>query len=242
MKADNKKIKEAQRLILEAFSRGPGQFALAGGTALEIYYLHHRFSADLDFFSSDYDLKEIDSIISRFKKYTGCAVKLENEFISASRAKVRFYSASFKALNRPLKIDFVEDVLFARPDIKRFDGVPVYSVENIYTQKIAAIAGMQARTDEIGRQIIEGRLEARDAFDVYMLSKKIKPLHQFLKGLPSQTQRGVVHWYRTFSRQDLKLGLLDLDIYVNRFDARQMTIYLENEIKEFIKDVLGEEG
>ena len=240
MKADSKKIKEAQKCLLWAFSKRPGRFALAGGTALEFYYLHHRFSADLDFFSPSYDLKEIDGIISEFKKCGGCAVKLENEFISDNKAMVRFYSASFKSLKRPLKIDFVEDVFFAKPDIKKFDGVPVYSIENIYIHKMIALTGTQVREAAIGRQIMEGRLEARDAFDIYMLSKKIKPLHQFLKGLSSQLQRGVVHWYRTFSRQDLKLGLLDLDIYVNKFDAREMIVYLEGQIKKFIKEILRE--
>jgi predicted nucleotidyltransferase component of viral defense system len=241
IKAINKKIKQTQMILLQAFSRRPGGFALAGGTALELYYLHHRYSADLDFFSPVYDLKQIDGVISEFKNCKELAVvKLENEFISDNRARVRFYSASFKSIKRPLKVDFVEDVFFAKPDVKKFDGVPVYSVENIYKHKIIALAGTRPREDAIGRQIMEGRLEARDAFDIYMLSKNIKPLHQFLKGLSTQIQRGVVHWYRTFSRQDLKLGLLDLDIYVNKFDSREMIMYLEEEVKKFIKEVLEE--
>lgn len=225
---------------MEAFSKRPGNFALAGGTALELYYLHHRFSADLDFFSPGYDLKEINAIISEFKKRGRCTVKLENEFISDNRARVRFYSVSFKSLKRPLKIDFVEDVLFAKPVIKKFNSVPVYDIENIYMQKIITLTGTRVGKDEIGRQIMGGRLEARDAFDIYMLSKKIKPLYQFLKNSSRQIQRGIVRWYRTFSRQDFKLGLLDLDIYIDKFDAREMIIYLENQIKKFIKEVLEE--
>lgn len=238
MKPDNKKIKEAQKALLEVFSKRPGHFALTGGTALEIYYLHHRFSADLDFFSPSYNLKEINTIISQFKRDAGCAVKLENEFIATGKARVRFYTASFKSLKRPLKLDFVEDVLFDKPIIKRFDKTPVYSVKNIYLQKIAAITGTRMRKDEIGREIREGRLEARDAFDIYVLSKKIEPLHQFLKGLSSHMQRGMVHWYRIFSRQDIKLGLFDLDVYEKKFNAQHMIIYLEDEIKKFIKEVV----
>ena len=45
----DKKLRKAQLEILRIFSLRAGSFALAGGTALELYYLHHRFSVDLDF-------------------------------------------------------------------------------------------------------------------------------------------------------------------------------------------------
>ena len=101
-----------------------------------------------------------------------------------------------------------------------------------------AITGSRLGEDGLGREAIQGRKEARDIFDIYMLSKKIKPLHIFLKEVPQQQQRGMVHWYRTFSRQDLKLALLDLDIYDKKFNSREMIIYLENEIKKFAKGVI----
>jgi hypothetical protein len=70
-------------------------------------------------------------------------------------------------------------------------------------------------------------------------AKKIKPLHTFLKNVPATLQRGIVHWYRTFSRQDIKLALMDLDIYEPNFNSIRMIVYLENEIKEFIREVIG---
>jgi len=233
------KIKEAQKKILKVFAAKAKDFALSGGTALELYYLHHRFSADLDFFSPKYDLSEIKSLITVFAKLIGKKLKLEAEFIASRKAKVRFYTMPVKNSDRPLKIDFVEDVFFAKPAIKRFENVPVYSVDNIYMQKIVAVSGIPSGVDEIGRELRIGRREeARDAFDIYMLSKKIKPLHIFLKNSPQYLQRGVVHWYRTFSRQDLKLALLDLDIYDKQFDSREMIVYLEDEIKKFAKGIV----
>lgn len=238
MDKEQLKIKGAQKELLKAFSKNSQSFALAGGTALELYYLRHRFSVDLDFFSPKYDKKEIESIILRFKKYCGIKIKLENEFISPSHAKVRFYSAYFKRLVRPVKIDFVEDVLFEEPDIKKIDGVCVYSAENIYLQKIIAITGAKIEVDDVGRQFMQGRREARDVFDIYMLSKKIKPLHAYLKRLPNQIQRGMIDWYQTFSRHDIKMGLLEMDIYDKKFDSKKMIIYLESEIKKFMKEVV----
>ena len=149
-----------------------------------------------------------------------------------------FYTVPIRNSARALKIDFIEDVIFNKPKITRFSGVPVYSIENIYWQKVAALAGTGSRQDEIGREVTKGRMEARDAFDIFVLSKKIRPLHIFLKKLPGDLQRGIVHWYRIFSRQDMKLSLLDLDIYDRGFNAREMIVYLENEVKEFIKQIL----
>ncbi len=233
------KVRKAQQEILKVFSDKTRSFALSGGTALELYYLKHRFSADLDFFSPKYDIEEIDRLILEFRRCSNGKIKLESEFIAENQANVRFYTIPIKGLDRPLKIDFVEDVLFKAPLIKRFKGVPVYRVDHIYFQKIVAIAGIRPAKDETGREILAGgRREARDVFDIYMLSKKIRPLHIFLRGIPRQLQRGMLQWYRTFSRQELKLGLLDLDIYDDKFDAKEMILYLESEIREFVKEVL----
>ena len=62
------KIRDMQKQILGVFPREAKHFALAGGTALELYYLQHRFSSDLDFFSPRYDVAEIKNLISAFEK------------------------------------------------------------------------------------------------------------------------------------------------------------------------------
>jgi predicted nucleotidyltransferase component of viral defense system len=236
----DKKIREAQKEILRVFGKTARYFALAGGTALEFYYLKHRFSLDLDFFSPRYSYEEIEDLISAFSRLAGYRFKLENEFVAPHRARVRFYTASVEGSKRPLKIDFVEDVEFEKPVINKINGVRVYSVKNIYLQKIRAIAGTTATLDDIGRVFSVGQQKARDIFDLYLLSKKIIPLHKFLESLPRQLQRGMVHWYRTFSRQDLKLELLDLDIYNKKFNSGEMILYLEEEMKIFIREEISQ--
>src|SRR3989338_10056851 len=99
----DKNIRSAQKEVLRVFAKKAKVFALTGGTALELYYLKHRFSADLDFFSPRYKIKEIEEIVGEFKAYCRARVKLENEFIAASHAKVRFYSVAFKGLDGPIK-------------------------------------------------------------------------------------------------------------------------------------------
>ncbi|MFA6635514.1 MAG: nucleotidyl transferase AbiEii/AbiGii toxin family protein [Candidatus Omnitrophota bacterium] len=234
----DKNIREAQKEVLKVFSRHAQNFALSGGTALELYYLHHRFSIDLDFFSPVYDVKEIDLLIKELKKDLKTDIKLENELMSGNKAKVRFYTMPISDSEKTLKIDFVEDVIVDKPEIENFEGVRVYGAHNIYLQKASAITGTQINTDHIGREIMQGRVEARDAFDLYMLSKKISPLHVFLKSSPGYIQRGIIQWYRRFSRTDLKLSLLDLDIYSRTFDSKEMIIHLEEEIEKFMQETI----
>ena len=232
------KIRDAQQKILKIFSKYHGTFALSGGTALELYYLHHRFSKDLDFFSPEYSVVEIEELVSKIEDETGENVTLESEFKTAGYARVRFYSMPVKGTDIPLKIDFVEDVIIRKPNVMLFDGVPAYDVENIYVQKIAAVSGTVLIEDITGREISTGRREVRDAFDIYMLSKKIRPLHEFLLQLSREQQRGLIQWHHSFSRQDLKIGLLDLDIYDAEFDASEMLNHIDDEINKFVEGVL----
>lgn len=231
-------IREAQLKTLKIFSNVSKNFALSGGTALELYYLKHRFSRDLDFFSPKYDLREIKDLISAFSKSIKKPIKLESEFITTNRARVQFYVIPVKGSKFPLKIDFIEDVFFNKPTIKKPEGIPVYDVKHIYFQKIVAVTGTQLIENDTGREITTGRREVRDTVDIYFLSKKIRPLHRFLKTLSHEQQRGMVQWYRSFSRQEFKLEFLDLDLYDKKLDASQVIIYLEDEIKKFISEAV----
>ena len=159
-------VRQAQIQMLEAFSKNPGAFALSGGTALELFYLKHRFSRDLDFFSPEYSPKEIDGIVSKLASLTGKTLKLENEFTVSGRARVRFYVAATERASSPLKIDFIEDIFFEKPSVRRFNKTPVYDVSNIYFQKLAALVGTRLGKDETGREIATGRKEARDEVDI----------------------------------------------------------------------------
>jgi len=234
----DKKLRTIQLKVLKAFSGCSGEFALAGGTALELFYLHHRFSADLDFFSCDYSPAKIAKIVKNIEDVLKCKITGESEIELPGKARAGIYSLTPEGAVRSLKIDFVEEVLVKAPRIKRFSGIPVYDARDIYYQKIFAIAGTAEVKDEFGRDMPCGRNQPRDVFDLYALSRKIMPLSVFLHRLPIGLQRRMVHWYRSFSRQDLKLGLLDLDIYDRKFDAKEAVIYIENEIKDFIAKVL----
>lgn len=78
-------------------------FFLAGGTALSEFYLHHRLSEDLDFFSkNELNEKMIDSFIAKIAKDLNG--RLDEKFIKWG---FLIYKIGFK--NEPqLKIDFVQ--------------------------------------------------------------------------------------------------------------------------------------
>ncbi len=230
------KIRGAQKTVLGLFKTHSQTFALAGGTALELYYFNHRFSKDLDFFSPIYDPKEILALVKGFEKVLGNPLKLESEMQLKGRAKVRFYIVPIKGASFPLKIDFVQDVVFDHPEIKKFKGVPVYSVKSIYLQKVIAITGTILGESPIGAEEITGRDEARDVVDLYYLSKEVTPLSEFMKELPRPYQRGLNIWYRKFSRHDFKMGVLELELYDQKLDSTEIIRYLDNEIKNFFKE------
>lgn len=235
----DKTIRSAQLELLKVFSKNSKTFALSGGTALELFYLKHRFSRDLDFFSANYNIKEIDNLILKFNKILENPLKLEDELITKDRAKIRFYTGKVRGSKFPLKLDFVEDVFFKSPAIRRFGGVPVYSAENIYYKKIMTLIGTHIKEDITGKEIITGRRESRDIVDVYYLSKKVSPLHTFIKNFSGLYRRGIIYWYRTYSREDLKFGVLDLDIYDKSFDVSKMIVYFDEEIKKIIAETIG---
>jgi len=235
----NEALRNIQKSVLKIVSGIRGHsFALAGGSALEMFYLKHRFSRDLDFFTRHFNESEIDKITVELKKKLRCPVSKEGEFITRQHARVMFYMVAAKGLERPLKIDFVEDVLTPNPRIKKFKGLSVYESKEIYYHKIFSIAGSYQDTDATGKIIFTGRDEPRDAVDVYYLSRKVQLLHEFLEGIPSLQQRMFVTWTRAYSRMDMKLAVLDLDIYDKKFNVRKMIKHVDDEVEKFIRGVL----
>lgn len=228
-------IREAQIKLLSIFAKSAKTFALAGGTALELYYLQHRFSRDLDFFSPTFNTIEIEKIVSAISRGLKKKVILENKFTLPDRAKVHFYTIPLGKAN--LKIDFIEELFFKKPAIRHFNKIPVYDVKNIYFHKIIALVGSKIGINEIGREEIQGRNKARDIFDLYYCSKKIHPLRLFLKTLNREYQRAMVLWYRTFSRLDFKLEILNLDVYDKNLDSSIIINTLEKEMEEFTRDI-----
>jgi predicted nucleotidyltransferase component of viral defense system len=236
------KLREIQLEVLRIFSKESGSFALAGGTALELYYLKHRFSRDLDFFSQNFDDGEIVAILEAIKETFGYAPKFMEDSRRPGKVRYNFYTLRIKGTDESLKLDFVEDPLPFQPVIKNFDGVPVYDVKRIYFQKLAAITGVAPGVDKAGQVIPLGRNEPRDVIDLYYLSKKIEPLNLFLKATPRSYQLALINWRKNFSAADFKQAYLTDyrgAMYDKKLEPRAIVQHVDEEINLFMQGELA---
>ena len=140
-----------QDLVLKLIMKVDDTFYLTGGTALGRHYLKHRYSDDLDLFVNREDnFKQLSNkIISQLQSHFS---KIEIALLSEDFARIFIHNEEY-----PLKIEFVNDVLFHTGEIQftnffhRID-----SWENILSNKICALS----------------RDEAKDVADLIFLSMK----------------------------------------------------------------------
>ncbi len=107
-----------QKNFIELFSKIKGlksRFYLTGGTALAAYYLNHRYSEDLDFFSlNQVDILEINVFLKKIK--TGLQIKKTDFQQSFNRnlfflhtkkeiLKVEFTYFPFEQIEKPIQKD-----------------------------------------------------------------------------------------------------------------------------------------
>lgn len=126
----------------EAFARA---FYLTGGTALAVFYLGHRYSDDLDFFTNGPDQGFLWPMLQKLQEPLGVTV----ESRTPSFIRIR--------CGKELRVDFVQDVPFRVGVPIRHGAWQVDTLENITVNKITAI---------------QGRLDVKDYVDLYLLLKK----------------------------------------------------------------------
>lgn len=126
----------------EAFARA---FYLTGGTALAAFYLHHRYSDDLDFFTNEEHVAFLWPWLQAIQATLGFSVESRTPRFIRIRCR------------DTLRVDFVQDVPF-RVGVPTRDGAwQVDSLENITLNKLTTI---------------QGRLDVKDYVDLYFLLKE----------------------------------------------------------------------
>lgn len=147
-------LTETQKTVLKLFSEETSlaDFYLTGGTALAGYYLHHRDSEDLDFFSeTPFDFIQVNSFMDRVVQHLG-ALSLRHERVHDRRLffvklphdpelKLEFTRFPFQTLNEKIPIN----------------GVKIDSLRDITANKLFAL--------------IE-RFEPKDFVDLYFLLRE----------------------------------------------------------------------
>lgn len=144
-----------QDKTLKAFAKSPlaKSFYWTGGTALSVFYFHHRQSKDLDFFSDQpFGYRNIIGFIQEVKKQLKLA-KIEEKRI--------FDRWEFFLIDKEkLRLEFV---YFNYPNLKprkKWQGLVIDSLEDIAANKVMALFD---------------RSDSKDLVDVYFILKKFKP-------------------------------------------------------------------
>ncbi len=147
-------ISSEQKLLLSEFAADTffsANFYFSGGTALSLYYLNHRISVDLDFFSEqEFNSQTILTKLNLLKnKY-----HFKIEYVPAEETQV--YILTFPKQNA-VKIDFAfYPYKRLKPSIVK-DGVKVDSLFDIAANKLL---------------MTEQRAEVKDFVDLYFLLKR----------------------------------------------------------------------
>lgn len=134
-------------------------FFLTGGTALSVFYLHHRLSDDLDFFTlNSLDIGEIDFWIKMMWPQNSAKIKESPNFLSY--------------LIKEVKVDFVIDSLSNREErhkilLENEHYLLVDTINNIVSNKFCAIVSRMEPKDFIDFYFIQHLFPERDIEEVY---------------------------------------------------------------------------
>jgi len=169
-------ISPEQRNLLDAFfTRSASRnFFLTGGTALAEFYLHHRYSEDLDLFTLDNQ-----AFSEAARELPNLAAELGSSF-EERVATPTFHQVFFRLPNQPeIKVDLVRDAGPQFGQHQNFDKVIADSELNIAANKITAIFG---------------RASNKDFVDLYFLLKRGFDLDQLIE-LAKQKDPGLNEFY-----------------------------------------------
>jgi predicted nucleotidyltransferase component of viral defense system len=146
------RLSELQRLVLEDFFRRERGFFLSGGGALVGYHLCHRFTSDLDLFTTEVGALERGRRVVR-----DVAIALGAE-LQVLQESPTFSRLALARAADTLLVDLVVDSVPQLSASKQsYNGIIVDPPEEIFANKLTALVGRQ---------------EERDLIDVYCLERE----------------------------------------------------------------------
>lgn len=159
---ETKILTELQDRVLNAlFEAGFGEkgYFLTGGTALAAYYLHHRFSDDLDFFTRSSRELPKASLNFIFNILDELGLIIEDRRVAPEHVLLFVSDAASKGPG--LKLDFVQDVPNQMAEAITRDKVVIDSLEDIAVNKVCAILSRQPP-------------EPKDFFDLFFILQETR--------------------------------------------------------------------
>jgi hypothetical protein len=186
------------------------QFYLAGGTALAEYYLGHRLSFDLDYFTG------VENLVLPTSYQIESACQKNNLPIKVVRRFSTFVEFLVERENESLKIDLALDSPFRfEPTLLSSEGVFVNDYSDLRIDKLLAYFGRSEPRDAVDlyfimqREPVEPLLELAaqkdPGFDLYWFALALNRCVQF----PDELERWPVKMLQSFEPRVLKRTLLD---------------------------------
>ena len=165
-----------QEAFLSTFVALPDQphFYLTGGTALAEFYLGHRLSLDLDFFTAE------EALILPFSHSVEAIAASHGFEVSVTRRFATFVEFLLRMGAETLRVDLALDSPFRfEPPVRSEYGVWVNSFQDLKVDKVLAYYG---------------RAEPRDAVDLHFILRE-EPLDPLL-ALAAQKDPGFdLYWF-----------------------------------------------
>ena len=154
-----------QKQFIRKLSESPFKksFFLTGSTALAAFYLHHRLSEDLDFFTENPE--EVREILPWLQE-TASQMDLRLEIRRQSKSFIDcFFESGGSGF---LKIDFAHDAPFRLEKIRLLPEFQIYvdNLTDISCNKLSALYD---------------RAEPKDFVDLYFLDREFSPFDQILE-------------------------------------------------------------
>lgn len=167
-------------------------FFLTGGTALSAFYLFHRKSLDLDFFTSEEELIQTFSHkIEEALRQKGFGVERRRGFRSFVELVVGLSAEStiiHLALDSPFRLEPVREA-------EDFPGIKIDSLPDIAANKLLALFGRAALRDfidvyflvieKLEKDELIHKAKMKDpGFDLYWLGTSLERIHEFSPDTP----------------------------------------------------------
>lgn len=180
-------------------------FFLTGGTALAVFYLHHRISDDLDLFTrTPMALSELDSWIRIQRAGTCVKIKEAPDFLSF--------------LIEEIKVEFVIDPLSnsdQRASVEFENGrhLQVDNVRNIISNKLCAMVSRQEPKDFIDFYCLSKLYPAIDLDSIYQDARRKDAIFEDPPTAAFQLEEGL-----TFIRENPSLlPKINIDLNLGEF-------------------------
>jgi len=202
-----------QKTFLGIFSDLPDQtqFYLTGGTALAEYYLGHRLSYDLDFFTG------VENLVLPFSYQIETIFQKKELNLQVVRRFSSFAQFLFEKDGESLKIDLAFDSPYRlAPIVESPDGILINNYTDLRVDKLLAYFGRAEPRDAVDLYfILQGELLApllkqaaqKDpGFDLYWFAIALNRCETF----PDEIERWPVKMLKFFEPPTLKKNFLDL--------------------------------